>query len=118
VTKVILSIRIAGQDFHGIKVEVQDALGMDWPRPTALIWAVETKDGITLPTDLPRDPLESQLDYIIGHFEMNGDFYFAVKWLGRTLPSWEMEADMDSYVDSITTYFRSLITRRHCSDTL
>ena len=88
--------------FFGVMAETQYEPG--WPGfATELLWVYSDGSGLKLWNDFHQKPLLGERQYqeieeICGFCELrNGDVYYAVRWLGYTCPTWELERPLFSH---------------------
>jgi hypothetical protein len=120
IKEVLLITQVDGHTFYGVLAETQDDESWDWLSNECLLWVFNDGTKIRIwpyssqPSPFLLQEPESQLDNIIGHYELdNGQSFLAVKWKDSISPTWELEQDMCSCADAITDYFMHLEPEDH-----
>lgn len=100
IVEVLLSVRVSHWVFHGVRAETTDTL-LDWPTVESLLWVFEDGGDFKVYQDIQYFPpqvddgdLDRQIEAILGHYQLAGDTYIAVKWQGHYCPTWELEEDI------------------------
>ncbi|KXJ84642.1 hypothetical protein Micbo1qcDRAFT_107191, partial [Microdochium bolleyi] len=97
ITKVLCSVRIQNQTFHGLEVRtLNEAAGF-----VGLVWAFEDNYVLYDWTGESRRITVSmrngshKIEYVCAHYENpNGLVYYAVKWFDCPCPTWELEESL------------------------
>ena len=116
---VLFSTTVLDKVFYGVKTETRDAMGVDWPVTQSLLWLFKHNGGLQMWQDFRHQPLIAAtetfpvIETVIGCHEMNGNLHYAIKWRDHLVPTWELEAKLYNYVDTLTDYDLLMTYSKH-----